>query len=246
MGLIRSDTLLRYCNTNGELLKEPLSAVVLEFPGLGGGSCLGGVMDFCVYDNVFTRRFAEKGILAAYLFTGPWSWGNKAAVNYADTVLDAIFEKYGTDTVPVVVCGGSMGGLGALIYCADSRHRICACAAACPCYDAPACCEERDGFSRTFLSAVSGYDVPAEKALESISPIHRIADMPDIPYRIVCDGADEIFDAGGMKRYAEKLNGKTGGKVTFVYLDGLCHGGFTPEEREAFHTFIEENCGFFR
>ena len=246
MGFIKPEDLERYCNTNAALLKGPLNGVVVEFPGLGGNSCLGGVMDFAVYDNTYTRRFAEKGILSVYTFPGPWSWGNAASVRIADMILDAVFEKYGVTDVPVFACGGSMGGLGALIFCADSKYSISACAAACPCYDVPECFEKRGDFSRTILSAVAGYAEATEEALKRISPAHRIADMPDIPYRIVCDGADEIFDADGMKRYAEELDAKTGGKVTFVYLEGLCHGGFSAEEREAFHVFIEENCAIER
>ena len=34
-----------FCNTNESLLQQPVRAIVLEFPGLGGGSCIGGSMD---------------------------------------------------------------------------------------------------------------------------------------------------------------------------------------------------------
>lgn len=242
MGYITKDNAGLFCNTNGALLKNAPEALVLEFPGLGGGSCLGGVMDFSVYDNGYTKRFAEKDILIAYLFTGPWSWGSRAAVNIADSVVDALLEKYGVRDVPVVVCGGSMGGQSALIYCAESRYKITACAAACPGYDVPRMCRETPEFARTVISAVAGYGMPVEPALESVSPLHRINDMPVIPYHIVCDGADEIFDADGMREYAEKLKKHNGGGVEFVYLEGLRHGEFTPRAREELHVFIEENC----
>ena len=242
MGLINSGNIHLFCNTNAALVKGAPKALVLEFPGLGGGSCLGGVTDFCEYDNIYTRRFAEHGILAAYLFSGPWSWGNKAAVRIADAVVIAICEKYDMADIPTVVCGGSMGGLGALIYCADGKANVVACAAACPCVDAVGSFYALPEFSRTMLSAVAGYDMPFEQGLESISPLHRLPEMPDIPYRIVCDGDDALFPPCKITEYAQKLQNGIKNKVDLIYLAGLGHGGFTDAEREGFHSFIVKNC----
>ena len=78
---VRAGNLSRFANTNGRLLgdKKPRGAV-LEFPGLGGGSCLGGHMDNEVYETDYTRRLAEEGILAVYVALDPWSWMNRGAV----------------------------------------------------------------------------------------------------------------------------------------------------------------------
>ena len=242
MGHITPSDITLYCNTNGPLIRGSVRSVVVELPGLGGGSCLGGVTDMCVYDNAYTRDLGERGILAAYMFPGPWSWMNKAAVGYCDLVLDAIYEKYGlTDGTPLVACGGSMGGLGALIFSADSRHKVTACAAACPCCDVPAAYEALPEFRRTILSAVTSYGVAPDEALRLISPVHRLDDMPYIPYRITADGADELFPESGLRAFADAMI-SSGHDVTYVSLPGQGHGGFTPEEREAFHIFIRNNC----
>ena len=73
---IDPDTLHCYCCSNEALIANrggnTPGALVLEFPGLGGGSCLGGSMDnLSVYDTPFTRACAEKGIVVAYMFPGP-------------------------------------------------------------------------------------------------------------------------------------------------------------------------------
>lgn len=242
MRIIDPSDIPLYCNTNEALIKGPVRAVVAELPGLGGGSCLGGSLDFGDYVNVYTEDLAKEGIIAAYMFPGPWSWMNRAAVNYCDAVLDAIYEKYGlTDKTPLAVCGGSMGGLGALIFSADSRHKVTACAAACPCCDAPEAFRTLPQFRRTLLSAVSDRGCAPETALKLISPVHRIDELPDIPYRIVCDGADELFPAEGLRAFSNALKRKRL-DVVFVELPGLGHGGFTPEERDGFHKFIKNHC----
>lgn len=76
---INKDTLNYYCVTNEAYIPEgkKVTGIVLEFPGLGGGSCLGGSMDNMIaYNTPFARECAAKGIVLAYTFPGPWSWMN--------------------------------------------------------------------------------------------------------------------------------------------------------------------------
>ncbi len=63
---------------------------MLEFPGLGGGSCMGGVPDISPYGHLLAPYLAEHGILLFYTFPGPWSWMNKSAVRVIDATVDAI------------------------------------------------------------------------------------------------------------------------------------------------------------
>ena len=87
---INSDTIDLYCNTNAHLLTAPPRAFVLEFPGLGGGSCLGGSMEPGPYNGPLSAAFAEAGILQAYVFPGPWSWMNRGAVRMINALVDAL------------------------------------------------------------------------------------------------------------------------------------------------------------
>ena len=68
---INCETIDYYANTNEEFINGEINGIVIEFPGLGGGSCLGGQMDRRVYDTYYTQDFAKNGILVAYLFPGP-------------------------------------------------------------------------------------------------------------------------------------------------------------------------------
>lgn len=242
MKAIRPETLLWYCNTNEHLLNGEPQGIVIEVPGLGGSSCLGGSVERKPHESPLARFLAEQGILLAFAFIGPWNYMNRGAVRTCDEIVDCLLEKHGMAAdCPVAVIGGSMGGLGSLIYAADSRHDICACISACPCYDVPHYFEMTPERARAIYSSLAGYDMPLEDALRSISPAHRIADMPHIPYFVVCDGADALFDADGMERFAIALDEAVGGTVSFRRLEGIGHGGFVPEVREEMKEFLVRN-----
>ena len=238
-GLINAATISSYANTNEGNLKLPVRGIIIELPGLGGGSCLGGLMERADYATPYAKRFGEKGILIAYLFPGPWSWGNRAAVRMADAVVEAIAEKYSLDQVPVAVCGGSMGGQGALMYAADSAHQLCGAAIACPCVDVEDRFDAHPSYPRTFVSAVAAYDMPLQEALKAISPVCAASRMPDIPYWICSDGEDEVFPEAQCDQYVETLQ-KQGHSVVYHRQPGLKHGGFIPEVREELHLFLEK------
>ena len=239
---INPETLDLYCNTNAHLLTAPPCAFVLEFPGLGGGSCLGGCMDPAPYDGPLSRVFADNGILQAYVFPGPWSWMNRGAVRMIHALVDALREKYDfTADTPWGVMGGSMGGLGALIYTAshggDPARVPTACLAHCPCVDVPASINCKNTVPRTFFRAVADYEMPIAEALLTLSPMHRLDDMPPIPYHVINDLADELFPFEQMDAYVEKLRGK-GHDVTYHRLEGCTHGVLTREEWDFIRDFI--------
>jgi len=239
MNAIREETLSYYCNTNEHLLTSPPRGIVIEVPGLGGGSCLGGSMEIGPYQGDLAGRCAAAGLILAFVFIGPWTYMNKGAVRTCDEVVDVLRARYGLgEDSLLVAAGGSMGGLGSLIYTADSRHRVDRCLSACPCFDVPYYFERTPYRARAVYSSLAGYDMPMEQALRSISPAHRIGDMPRIPYFIVCDGADELFDAAGMELYAKALDDAVGGSVSFRLLPGVKHGGFVPEVWEELADFI--------
>lgn len=242
---INPDTLHYYCCSNEALIPSrggnTAGALVLEFPGLGGGSCLGGSMEnLSVYDTPFTRACAEKGIVVAYMFPGPWSWMNKGAVRVTDLVVNAFMQKYGWASdadFPLVVMGGSMGGQSALIYSIDSAHKVNACVAHCPCYDIYDCFNALDSFPRTFVSAVNAYDMPLEEALKSISPGCRVDELPNIPYLITADEFDELIPVNGLEKYVEQVK-NAGRSVTYMRLAGQPHGGISAEDRGRMDEFV--------
>lgn len=234
---IRPDNLNLYCNTNESLLKGTPTGIVIEFPGLGGGSCLGGSMDFGEYKTDYAQALAGQGILLLYTFPGPWSWMNKGAVRLCDLILDAAIEKYGMGECPIVSTGGSMGGLGALIFAADSRHKISAIAAACPNHDPLSTIFVLSHRPRTMLSAIAAYDTSLEDGLKAISPTYRIHDIPDIPIFITGDEYDECFDIADTEEFVRKLR-EDHRDVTYMRLENCKHGWFTREGRQALNEFV--------
>ena len=240
---ISPDTITLYANTNEVFLTTPVRGIILEFPGLGGGSCLGGTLERQDYDTSYAKAFGEEGIVLAYLFPGPWSWGNNASVRMADGVVCALTEKYGLpEGFPLGVSGGSMGGQGALIYAAETRFKLRCAAVACPCIDVLSAYSIRTDFPRTFFSAAAGYDLPIDKALEQLSPVHRLADLPDMEYFISANGADELFPEEEIHAFVRSMEAQ-GRKVVYRNQPGTYHGQFTPEVRDEMHTFLLNHIG---
>ena len=113
--MINKDNLHFFAADNYELIDGEVRGLVMEFPGLDGGSCLGGQTHVGPLKSGYAVRCARRGLLLVYPFVGPWSWMNDVAVKTTDMVIDAVKEKYALGDVPMVNTGGSMGGAGALI-----------------------------------------------------------------------------------------------------------------------------------
>ena len=137
---VNATNFLQFCRSNESLLTTAPRGIVLEFPGLDGNSCMGGRQDplgpYVKSSSGFPEATARAGLVHLYMTPGAWSWMNPGVVRITDLVVDAVRTKYALgETAPLVATGGSMGGLGALVYAARSRHHVTAVAAACPCYD---------------------------------------------------------------------------------------------------------------
>lgn len=234
---INKDTISLYANTNEAFIEGEVRGIVIELPGLGGGSCLGGNMDRADYSSERAKDFAKNGIVIAYMFPGPWSWGNSSAVRMSDAVIDAIIDKYSLKNPPIAICGGSMGGVGSLMVSANTRHALSCVAVACPCVDILACFDCHPDFPRTLISAIASYDTTLEDGLKAISPIENIDKLKKVPYFICSDGADEIFPESQCNNFVDRMQSK-GFDVIYRKQPNLKHGGFFPEVRNELHDFI--------
>lgn len=235
---INKNTIQYYAKTNEAFLKGEVKGVIIELPGLDGGSCLGGNLNLGDYDTDHAVDFAKKGILLAYIFPGPWSWGNKSAIRMTNAVIDAIADKYSLkEGFPLVVSGGSMGGLGTLNFIAGTTHKVTAAVAACPVMDTLYSMGCHPEFPRTLLSAVGSYDMDYEDALKTISPVRKIGEMPFIKYFISSDGDDELIPEEQIENYAKALKNK-GHDIIYRPQPGLKHGQFTKEVWDEQHKFM--------
>lgn len=137
------------------------------------------------------RKWAEKNILFIYPYTSPWNWMNGDCVEFLDEILDIVLiTEQSFDAIPIVVLGYSMGGHGALIYPAFSKHTISACAAVCPICDMQYHFSENTYVARTMISAYF-HESDLNKALFDRSPLYITNIMPKIPYLILHCREDE-------------------------------------------------------
>jgi pimeloyl-ACP methyl ester carboxylesterase len=199
-------------------------------------------MDMGPYNGPLSGFLAEHRILQVYTFPGPWSWMNRGAVRMVNALVDALREKYGfTEKTRWGVMGGSMGGMGALIYAAshgdDPAYTPTACLAHCPCVDVIDRIYCKENVPRTFFCAVADYEMPIAEALKTISPVCRVDDLPRIPYHIINDLSDELFPPEQMDAYVETLIGKDH-TVTYHRLPDCRHGELTGEEWEVIREFL--------
>jgi hypothetical protein len=232
------ETLPYYCNVNEQFLQGEIRALAIEFPGLGGGSCMGGDMGLGVWCTPLAETLGKKGILHAYLFPGPWSWMNKGAIRLANAVICALRKKYNlAENTPWLVMGGSMGGLGSLMFCARSSLTPNACIALCPCTDVSDCFAVHPEFPRTIVRAVLDCDMPIAQAIPRLSPTNSLDRLPKIPYHIMNDCADELFPERQIDDFVNALTAR-GHDVSYSKLIGCPHGAITPEEWQTIYAFI--------
>ena len=170
--IMNQANLRRFAYHNGDSINGEIKSIAIFFVGLGGCS---------MYDegNDWGESFARHNVLFVIPYHNPWAWMNRHTVDFTDEILDVLFEKYNLPAdIPIVSCGGSMGGLGALVYTAYSKRTPSSCVASCPVCDLPYHFTERPDLPRTLYTAFASYDGTLEDALRSASPFHLVEKMP--------------------------------------------------------------------
>ncbi|MBQ7161933.1 MAG: hypothetical protein IJR90_09520 [Clostridia bacterium] len=229
---INKDNIVLFADTNADLIKNAPRALVMEFHGLS--YCPGISREV----GRLGRFLAERDIIYAIPYYGPWDWMNDKAVKYNDEVVDALFARFGVGSLPVVSSGLSMGGLGALVWCVYTRHNPVACAANCPVCDLPYHYTEREDLPRTIYSAFSHYDMSLEDAMKTASPLHLADRLPDIPYAFFLAENDEEVD---FRMHGDRLIPKLrerGLSVERVFSPGRGHCDFTEEAINRYYGFL--------
>ena len=130
-----------------------------------------------------------------------------------------------------------MGGEGALNYACDSNLKITACAAACPASDVYETMNIHPDHPRTVISAVACYDMSFDEAIDSISPIKRVSELPEIPYYICSDGVDYYCPSESCDKLVDMMRDRN---LCVVYRQqpGLQHGEFSSEVWDEIHEFL--------
>lgn len=205
---------------NGEI-----TGVVVYFHGLGGGGMKAGL-------DPWEEPLAAAGALLVYPYYGPWSWMNRQARAMMDALLGEVYRDHGLDhqRTPLILTGDSMGGCSALLYARYCRHPLAACYANCPVCDTVYHFSERADLPRTFYHAFMGYDGEMHDLLAEHSPLHQVAQMPDIDYMILHGDADTAVNKA---RHSDRLVAAMRARnlrVTYLEIPGLEHCQPPPEE----------------
>lgn len=231
--IITSKNLRSFAYVNDEVCKKPYKKIVVSFMGLGGADMIGG-------DNEQGRKFGEQGILFVIPYLNPWSWMNEQAVRETDEIIDALLERTGEKSLPVVSSGGSMGGLACIVYTRYSAHKPYKCVANCPVCDLPYHYTERPDLPRTLYSAFGTYNTATLKeAMEKASPLHlaRNCDMPDVLYYIFHCEEDKAVNKGmHSDEFVRAM--KNFRRIEYYAVPGRGHCDLSPEMWDKYNGII--------
>ena len=204
-----------------EYLKGKIKCVVLSFHGLGATSK--GV------PSSEELEWAKNGGLVIYPYYGPWSWMNRQSRAMIDELVEAVYFKYNLlKSIPLICIGGSMGGLGSLLYTRYAKRKVTACIANCPVTNLKFHFHERDDLPPTIRHAFLGYKENMNQLFREHSPFNQVSKMPDIPYLIIHGGLDK---AVSKKNHSDKLVSamrKRRLNVIYIEVEQMSHCGPLP------------------
>ena len=120
MNFINEDNLMDYAFINTDALIPPVKAVCVDFHGYTDGTMFSK-------SEGKAKVLGEQGIAWVFPYYSVWAWMSEASQAFNEQVLDAVYRKLGIpDTVPLIITGGSMGGLTALCYQVYGKRKAAA------------------------------------------------------------------------------------------------------------------------
>jgi dipeptidyl aminopeptidase/acylaminoacyl peptidase len=134
-----------------------------------------------------------------------------------------------------------MGGHAALLYSIKARTPVRAAFAVCPVCDLPFHYTERPDLPRTMHHAFDNYE-NIEDALREHSPLHQVAQMPDIPYLILHATTDPTVAREAHSEPLVKAMRARGLNVDYLECPLMVHcGPVTWESHRKTADFILAN-----
>lgn len=179
MKYITSDNLFDYAFLNEDSLQKPVKGVCIYFHGYTDGTRY-------KESPILGQKLGEQGIAWVFSYHSVWAWMSETSQQYCEQVLDAVYERLGIDeSVPLVVTGGSMGGMTALNYLIHGKRKAIACAANCPVLSVKGYFEKSSETRAAILSAHIEKEGELMEILADLSPIYFTEKLPKIPYFFV-------------------------------------------------------------
>lgn len=204
------------------LLKAPPPALVIVHPWLND-------IEMRTGPRPLEAAWAAQGALVVAPYSGPWNWMNAETRAFLDEWIAELFRCFALPSdFPVISTGCSMGGQSSLLFTALTRHRVVACEALYPACDLEFHHTERPDTARTLRAAFRSEPDYAE-ALRAHSPLHRVAQLPDIPYLLLHGDQDEMVSKTAHSDPMVAAMRARGLNVEYVEVPGMGHGGTEPD-----------------
>ncbi|MBO5649238.1 MAG: hypothetical protein J6S76_04935 [Clostridia bacterium] len=239
MKYITAENLTEYAFLNEDTLVLPLRGICVDFHGY---------TDTTTFDKSpdTARELGEAGIAWVFPYYSPWAWMSASSREYNEQVLDAVYERLHADeSIPLLVSGGSMGGMTALNYLIYGKRKAVACALNCPVTDVCRIFEDAPYMRRSILSAHILEEDALSAVLSRYSPVEFCDRLPHIPYFIVFGECDTYFMQTQMPPLEEKLKEHHIAHTLLIQPQmGHCNIEQFPDAQRAYNDFIISNLHF--
>lgn len=233
------DNLDSFSFSNLKHVRTPVKGIVVDHHGLGcavfGKSAAKGFEEMTAEDGA-------RGIVWIHPHYNPWAWMNDGAVKLTDRLIEVVLGHYGLPAnTPVCSSGGSMGGLGALVFARYSRHNVRRVVSNCGVTDLVYHYSERPDTARTIVAAFA--DAPDfDAAVKAHSPLHLAlaGKMPNIDYVLFHSDKDTGVN---KERHGDKLAAALKASVRSVEYNvsvGTGHTELKPELVKRYYDSIRE------
>lgn len=184
MRFINEENIHDFCFLNLDALQFPVRGLVMECHGLN---------DNTVHQKSprLGAELGKDGILYLYPYYDLWAWCNNSAVALMNELLAVVDKMFSlTPATPFVICGGSMGGLTAIVFGRCSIRQPKAIACQCPVVDLQESFHRLRQHRRAIYSAYCTEGGTIEEAMHKHNPIALAKDLLRIPYLIISGGED--------------------------------------------------------
>ena len=185
----------------------------------------------------------KRGIVYVFPYYSAWAWCNDHTVAFMDSILDAVWELLSLgENIPLVITGGSMGGMTSLIYSIRGSRKPVAVGCLCPVTDMARYASGGGEGTRSVYTAVMEKGVPIERSIEKIDPMKHIGEFHRVPYLIVGGEKDYGISIELYQRpFCEKMKA-AGYDVTLLCVPGMGHCEIAAFE-DAYQTYLNFICG---
>ena len=208
--------------TNRELIEGDIRGVCLYFHAFGDE-------DLIYAPRQLENDLAERGILSVFVFYDVWHFGNDITARTAETVYNRLCEKFGIGRdIPVVLFGEGVGATAALNLARLAKDMpLSGAVLACPVTDFSAHARARGDMAPVYFTAFRHFGCGFDAAVDSMSPVLHINEMPDISYRFILPTEDDT------KRHRDKFDrGIVKAEQYESYIEGMKSAGLDAESRE--------------